>query len=188
MNKKIRWITETAVMLALLVSLQALTKGFGQLVTGSCVNTVLAVTVLVAGLGSGITVAVISPVLAYLLGIAPQILTVPAIMIGNTVYVVLLYVISGRCTGCVLRRIIAWIVSALCKFAALYFIVAKIICGVMAEGLLASGALKPPMLNVLPATFSWPQLVTALIGGAVAVLIAPVLYKALGRNISADKK
>ena len=69
MNKKVRWITETAVMLALLVSLQALTKGFGQFVTGSCVNAVLAVTVLTAGLGSGIVVAVLSPVLAYLLGI-----------------------------------------------------------------------------------------------------------------------
>ena len=42
MNKKIRWITETAVMLALLVSLQALTKPMGQWVTGPCVNTVLA--------------------------------------------------------------------------------------------------------------------------------------------------
>ena len=78
MNKKIRFITETAVMLALLVALQAVTKPLGQLVTGSFVNTVLAVTVLFAGLYSGITVAVISPVLAYLLGIAPQILTVPA--------------------------------------------------------------------------------------------------------------
>ena len=63
MNKKVRWITETAVMLALLVALQALTKGFGQFVTGSCVNAVLAVTVLTAGLGSGIVVAVLSPVL-----------------------------------------------------------------------------------------------------------------------------
>lgn len=33
MSKKIRWITETAVMLALLVSLQALTKPMGQLFT-----------------------------------------------------------------------------------------------------------------------------------------------------------
>ena len=74
MNKKIRWITETAVMLALLVSLQAITKPLGQLVTGSCVNAVLAITVLAAGLYSGITVAVISPVLAYLLGIAPKFL------------------------------------------------------------------------------------------------------------------
>ena len=95
MNKKVRWITETAVMLALLVALQALTKGFGQFVTGSCVNAVLAVTVLTAGMGSGIVVAVLSPVLAYLLGIAPQILVLPAIMVGNTVFVVLLRLIAG---------------------------------------------------------------------------------------------
>ena len=63
MRKKIRFITETAVLLALLVSLQALTKPMGQWVTGSCVNAVLAVTVLVAGVYSGITVAIISPVL-----------------------------------------------------------------------------------------------------------------------------
>ena len=95
MSKKVRWITETAVMLALLVTLQALTKPAGQLVTGSCVNAVLAVSVLLAGLGSGITVAVLSPVLAYLLGVAPQLVTVPAIMVGNTVLVVLLYFIAG---------------------------------------------------------------------------------------------
>ncbi len=178
MNKKLRWITETAIMLALLVSLQALTKGFGQLVTGSCVNTILAISVLVGGLGSGITVALISPVLAFLLGIAPQILTVPAIMVGNTVYVVLLYVIAGRSNN-VVRKAIAWIVAAVAKFGALYGIVVGLICGVLSEGLLAAGTLKPPMLKALPATFSWPQLFTALIGGAIALLIVPVLRKAL---------
>lgn len=178
MNKKIRWITETAVMLALLVALQALTKPFGQLVTGSFVNAVLAVTVLVAGLGSGITVALVSPVLAYLLGIAPQILTVPAIMVGNTVYVVLLHVICGKKLN-VVNRVIAWVVAAAAKFAALYAIVVGLICGVLADSLMAAGTLKEPMLKALPATFSWPQLITALIGGAVALLIVPVLKKAL---------
>ena len=178
MNKKLRWITETAIMLALLVSLQALTKGFGQLVTGSCVNAILAISVLVGGLGSGITVALISPVLAFLLGIAPQILTVPAIMAGNTVYVALLYVIAGNSKN-IVRKVAAWIVAAAAKFAALYAIVVGLICGVLSQNLLASGALKEPMLKALPATFSWPQLITALIGGAVALLIVPVLRKAL---------
>lgn len=179
MNKKIKWITETAVMLALLVTLQALTKPAGQLVTGSFVNAVLAVTVLVAGLYSGITVALISPVLAYLLGIAPQILTVPAIMAGNTVFVVLLYYITGKDSRKVVRKIAAWLSAAAAKFAVLYAIVNFLICGVLAEGLMASGMLKAPMLTALPATFSWPQLFTALIGGAVALLITPVLRKAL---------
>lgn len=179
MNQKVRWITETAIMLALLVVLQAVTKGFGQLVTGSFVNAVLAVTVLVAGLGSGITVALISPVLAYLLGIAPQILTVPAIMVGNTLYVVVLQLICGRDGKSVIRRIVAWLAAAVLKFAALYGMVAGLICGVFADSLLAAGTLKPSMLTALPATFSWPQLVTALISGGVAMLIVPVLRKAL---------
>ena len=181
MNKKIRWITETAVMLALLVSLQAITKPLGQFVTGSCVNAVLAVTVLVAGLYSGITVAVISPVLAYLLGIAPQILTVPAIMVGNTVYVVLLSLIAGKNSRSLSRQVAAWAVAAFAKFAMLYAIVVWLICGVFSKALLEAGTLKPPMLKLLPATFSWPQLFTALIGGAIALLIVPVLRKALKR-------
>ena len=178
MNKKLRWITETAIMLALLVSLQALTKGFGQLVTGSCVNAILAITVLVAGFGSGLTVALVSPILAFLLGIAPQILTVPAIMAGNCVYVVLLSLICGKD---LVKRIAAWLIAAVAKFAVLYLIVVKIICGVMAPTLLAAGTLKQPMLKALPATFGWPQLVTALIGGGLAMLIVPLVRKALKR-------
>ena len=173
MNKSIRWITQTAVMLALLVVLQALTKPAGQLVTGSCVNTILAITVLFAGLSSGVAVALVSPVVAYLLGIAPQILTVPAIMVGNTVYVLLLYFLAEK------GKILAWICAAVAKFAALYAIVVWLVCGVFAQSLLSAGMLKEPMLKLLPATFSWPQLVTALIGGAVAMLIVPVLRKAL---------
>jgi hypothetical protein len=176
MNKKIRFITETAVMLALLVALQALTKPMGQLVTGSCVNAVLAVTVLVAGVYSGITVAVISPWLAYLLGIAPQILTVPAIMVGNTVFVLALHFVSGKN---IVRKVLAWLVAAVAKFAALYGIVVWLICGVFSEKLLASGALKAPMLKALPISFGITQLFTALIGGAVALLIVPTLRKAL---------
>jgi len=179
MHRKIRFITETAVMLALLVALQALTKPMGQLVTGSCVNAVLAVTALAAGLYSGITVALISPVLAYLLGIAPQILTVPAIMVGNTVFVIALYFIAGKDSKQIFRQVLAWLAAAGVKFAALYTIVVWLICGVFSEKLLSSGVLKAPMLKALPISFGITQLITALIGGAVALLIVPTLKKAL---------
>ena len=179
MNKKLRWITETAIMLALLVTLQTLTKPMGQLVTGSCVNTVLAVAALVGGLSCGLTVALISPVLAFLLGIAPQILTVPAIMVGNAVFVLLLSLLADKTGKKLVKQVVAWIVAAVAKFAALYAIVVLLICGVLSESLLASGVMRAPMLTALPATFSWPQLVTALIGGGVALVIVPVLRKAL---------
>lgn len=176
MKSKALWVTRTAVMMALLISLQMATKSLGQIVTGSFVNAVLAVTVLVCGLGSGVTVALLSPAFAYLLGIASQILTVPAIMIGNTVFVVLLHLICGKTLW---KSVAGLLVAAVCKFAVLYVLVTHVICGVLAQPLLAQGVLKGPMLKMLPATFSFPQLLTALIGGAVALAIAPVLKKAL---------
>lgn len=181
MNKKILWITETAVMLAVLVTLQALTKPMGQIVTGSCVNTVLAVAALVGGLASGLTIAILSPILAFLLGIAPQILTVPAIMAGNAVFVTLLALLADKSGKKIVRQVIAWVVAAGAKFVVLYLIVVEVICGVMAESLMSAGTLKEPMLKALPATFSWIQLFTALIGGAVALLIVPVVRKALAK-------
>ena len=179
MNKKILWITETGVMLALLVTLQAITKPLGQLVTGSCVSAVLAVSALIAGLPGGLIVALLSPILAYLLGIAPQILTVPAIMVGNTVFVVVLRLVAGIHSRKILRQILAWLSAAVCKFVSLYAIVVWLICGVFAQSLMDAGVLKAPLLKTLPATFSWPQLFTALIGGGIALLIVPILRKAL---------
>lgn len=179
MKKKILWITESAVMMALLVTLQTLTKPAGQLVTGSCVNVCLAIAVLVGGLNCGMTVAFFSPIIAFFLGIAPQILTVPAIVVGNMVYVTILYLLADRRGKKTMKQITAWILAAFLKFAVLYFIVIKLICGVFAEGLLAKGMLKEPMLKALPATFSYTQLIGALVGGSVALFIAPILIRAL---------
>ena len=178
MRRKVLWMTQTAVMLAALIALQALTKPLGQIVTGSCVNAVLAVTVLFVGMSSGVTVALLSPVFAFLFGIAPQILTVPAIMAGNLVFVVLLRFIAGNMKT-LWKSVAAVLLAAVCKFAVLYVLVTYVICGVLADWLLAEGLLKAPMLTALPATFSLPQLFTALIGGGLALLIVPLLKKAL---------
>ena len=189
MNKKSRWITETAVMLALLVCLQwvgsfvtkQLTK---QLLTGTMVNCVLAVTALMVGLSSGITVALISPVCAFLLGIAPNFITVLPIMIGNSFYVALLYFIIGKTRRFGWQQPVALVSAAVVKFGVLYLLVVKVICGVAAGSLLGKKLgetvlLAPPMLKMLPTMFAWPQLVTALTGGVIALAIVPVLRKAL---------
>ena len=184
MRKKILWITETAAMLALLIALQAVTKPLGQIVTGSCVNAILAITVLLVGMSSGVVIGLISPIFAFLLGIAPNIVTVIPIMIGNVCFVVLLRLIAGATVKPVWRQPVALIAAAGVKFGALYLLVVKVICGVASGSLLGKKVgetvvLAPPMLEKLPAMFSWPQLVTALIGGALALLVVPVLRKAL---------
>lgn len=183
MRKNIRWITETAVMLALLVALQALTKPLGQFVTGSCVNAVLAITALLVGIGNGIAVALCSPVCAFLFGIAPNFVTVLPIMAGNVCFIVLLRIITGKALW---RQPVALLVAASVKFGVLYLLVVKVICGFASDALLGKKlgsivVLAPKMLQKLPAMFTWPQLFTALIGGTVALLIVPVLRKALKR-------
>ena len=57
--KKTVWIARTAVCLALLIAIQFLTKSLGQLVTGSCVNLVLAIAALIGG----VLACLIAPVL-----------------------------------------------------------------------------------------------------------------------------
>ncbi len=184
MKKKTRWLTETAVLLALLVCLQAITKPLGQLVTGTCVNAVLAIAVLLVGMSSGITIALISPVCAYLFGIAPNFVTVLPIMIGNVCFVVLLRVLAGKNQKPVWRQPVALVTAAGIKFLVLYLLVVEVICDLASDALLGKKlgeivVLAPPMLKMLPTMFAWPQLFTALIGGAVALLITPVLRKAL---------
>ena len=189
MSKKVRWITETAVMLALLISLQwvgsfvpdQMTK---QLITGTMVNCVLAVTALVASLSSGIAVALISPVCAFLFGIAPNFITVLPIMIGNCCYVALLSLIIGKARKFGWQQPVALASAAVVKFGVLYLLVVKVICGVASGSLLGKKIgetvlLAPPMLKMLPTMFAWPQLVTALTGGVIALAIVPVLRKAL---------
>lgn len=189
MNGKIRWITETAVLLALLICLQWLGsmipgQTVKQLITGTCVNCVLAVAALYAGYGSGLTVALLSPVFACLLGIAPNFITVLPIMAGNACYTVLLRLIAGKKGKPFWKQPAALAAAASVKFAVLYLLVVKVICGVAADALLGKKVgdvvvLAPPMLKMLPAMFAWPQLITALCGGALAIAITPLLRKAI---------
>ena len=171
-RNKILWITRTAALLALLVALQWATAGtqvfVGQYITGSCVNAVLAVAVLFSGLWSGVTVAVLSPFFAKLLGIGPQLIQlVPAIAAGNLVYVLVLYLLGKK------RPVLAVVPAAAAKFFALYLLVVKWIVPMLAANL------KPQQISTFSAMFSYPQLITAAIGGLLACIIVPALKKAI---------
>ncbi len=171
MNKKILWITETAVMIAVLVALQWITKPMGQFVTGSCVNLVLGISTLVGGLWCGVTVALLSPFFAFLVGIGPAFLPiVPMVAVGNLVLVLVLHFLAGGKKLGVMSYV-AVAVGAVAKFAALWVLIVKLV--------LPTLGLAEKQVAMLSASFSWPQLVTALIGGVLAVTIAPVICKAV---------
>jgi len=181
MKRNALWITQTALMLALLITLQWITKPFGQIITGTCVNLVLAVTALMIGLGSGMAVAILSPLFAYVLGIAPQLLTVPVIMAGNALYITMLH-FAGAGDKKLWKKIRALLAASIGKFGVLYFLAVYVVCGIGSEFLIGQGLLKQPMLQVLRVNFSMPQLVTALAGGALALGLLPMLKKVTHRN------
>ena len=174
MRNKILWITRTAVMVALLITLQWATSGLGQFVTGSCVNAVLVVATLAAGIWSGVAVALLSPFCAFLLGIGPKLIQiVPAIALGNVVLVLLVALLLGGKALSWWRKVLGVVASATAKFLVLYLAVVQVVIPLMGE------ALKPKQVETFTAMFSWPQLVTALIGTTVAVLIVPMIRKAM---------
>ena len=177
-KNKIRWITRTGLLVALLIALQWLTAGTqafaGQYITGSLVNCVLAVAALLCGLWSGVAVAVLSPICAFLLGIGPKLVQViPAIVLGNLVLVMVLCFPLGRHSVPIWRQGIAALAAAAAKFGMLYLAVVQVL--IPAMGL----TLPEKQTAALRIMFSYPQLITAFIGTVLALLILPVLRKVI---------
>ena len=174
-KQRILWITRTAIFIALLIVLQAATAPLGNpLITGSIVNLLLITSVMTCGLSSGLTVAVVSPVVAKFLGIGPLWALIPFIAVGNIVLVFLWHFIGNRNIGGkkYIAYIVALIVAAVAKFLVLYIGIVKIAVPIF-------WGLPEPQAAVISNMFSIPQLITALVGGALAVVLFPRLKKAV---------
>lgn len=180
-NTKTLKIVETGIFLALLMVFQITTKPFGQFVTGGLVNFALIGAVLSAGVWGGLAVAVISPVLASLLGIGPAFVQiVPVIMVGNAV-IVLVYALilhkakeSGKYKSPIVWTV-AILTGAAAKFLTLYFGVVKIAIPMITFP-------KPEMAGKIAATFGASQFITALIGGILAMAVMPTVLKAVRKE------
>ena len=174
------WVTRTALGVALVVVAQLLGKvipagaviagpfSVTQLVTGSLVNCVLFVFTATTGIWSGVAIGIISSALAALIGIGPAVPAVtPVIACGNAVLVVLLGLLHGRWSFG--RWAFAAAVAAAAKCAFLWICVPAVLQ-------LLSGV-PEAQVKALGIMFSWPQGLTALIGGALALVILPRLGK-----------
>ena len=176
-KRKILWITRTAVFVALLVVLQAATAPFGNtFVTGSIVNLLLIVSVMTSGIASGLSVAAVSPIIAKLLGIGPLWSIIPFIVVGNITLVLLWRFIGNRnMKRKHVAHIIALICAAVSKFLVLFVGIVKIAIPIFLN-------LPEQQAAVISTMFSIPQLITALIGGTLAVALLPSLKKAIGER------
>ena len=169
-KEKLLWITRTAIFIAILLVLQAVSKPMGQYVTGSLVNLVLILSVLLGGLWCGVTVAILSPFFAFMVGIGPAFPPLlPFIMLGNLTLVLVWQLLAGKAKS---KTLVAAVLAALAKFSVLYLCIVQLAIPHILR-------LQPPQSVALSASFSFPQLITALVGGLAAVAFLPTLRKAL---------
>ena len=153
MKIKTKQITVTAIMLAICLVSQFF-KNLSVYITGPIINAALILTVLYAGMACGIILSIITPVTSFFITGSPVMAAIPAmfpcIMIGNIILVV--------CVGLLRKK---------CGKAADFPV--SIAIGAILKALF--------MLPVLQLQFSVTQLITAVIGGVYAVIIAAVLKK-----------
>lgn len=175
MNSTVKWITRTAILLALTVLFQSLRAlipfmpaNISQYVVGSLVNLCLILAAIIVGIKGGLVIAIIAPVIAFFQGFTPVPVLVIPIAIGNLVLVVIIALLYKR------NALLAFAAGAVLKFIALYFGVVKIVLPFFLP------ANAPEKIRaVLSVQFSWPQLITASIGSLLAAIVLPILRKAV---------
>ena len=181
-HNAVRWVTRTAMGIALIIVAQLLGKVFpagavitgpfsvNQLVTGSLVNCVLFVFTAISGIGSGVTIGVVSAMLAQFIGIGPAVSAVsPVVACGNALLCVVYGLVIGKHGTEGVRQWIAMAIAAVLKCAFLWITVPAVL------GLLSG--VPEQQVKMISIMFSWPQGLTALIGGALALAILPRLGK-----------
>ena len=180
MNKKqILWITQTAMFIALLVTWQTFAGPLGQFVIGSGVNFVLVSACILVGLPSAIIVGIVSPLLAFMITARPAFpVIIPFVMAGNALLVVAVHFISVKSYAnfdlrAYIRMGLAVVAGSVIKFLMLWVGVVHVALPFLIPDIM------PPQVTALSHMFSWPQLVTALIGSTLAMIVMPNLIKAL---------
>jgi len=175
-RKRVLWVTNTAIFLALLIIAQAVLKSLGQYVLGTVNNLIFILTAVLLGFGSSVVVSLLSPLLAFFLGFGPAFpQIIPIVMLGNLAFSTIWVFIAGKGNNTnVLRFCISTAIAAVSKFLILWLGIV-----VIAVPLLS---LPEKQAAVLSAAFSYPQLITASLGSFLAFFILPPLTRILKKE------
>lgn len=157
-----QWLTRTAMLLAVVLAVQAM--GLPQLITGSLVNAVLILAVMFSGIYGALLIGSITPWLAFILGILPPALAplLPVIMLANLTLAVVFYL------GQKIHPLAAAVLASAGKYL-IFFVSINYLLRLFAINLPAK----------LVAAFGLTQLATALIGSLCAVIIGRSLQRVI---------
>ncbi len=170
---KTRNLAITATMLAIALVFQLGFAQFSQPLVGPLVNMTLFLTTALVGIPAGILVGCCTPVAAFVLGIMPVLPLLPVVAVGNVILVLLFGLVrriakNGNQIRSFQIDIPAVLAAALGKFAVLALAIRLFVPLFM-----------PKVAPKIVEAFSLPQLFTALIGGAVALLLLRLLPAAI---------
>ncbi len=155
-------ITRTGLLLAATLLLQGIRlvlpipPQVSMFLIGSLVNACLVLAVLKIGWKSGLIVACITPVFAWLEGMLPFLPFIVPVAVGNSAFIGAVY----RLRAYALRGLYG---AAVCKMIVLY-----------GAFYLLFGCVEFPtaVRHMILISMSWPQLVTGVLGGTIAYRIA----------------
>ncbi|HPR88340.1 MAG TPA: ECF transporter S component [bacterium] len=170
MNPQTARLTRLVLLIAITLIIEMI--GLPQFFTGPLVNMMLVLTTLISGVTGGMALGCITPLIALLRGQLPPVLApfVPFILAGNALYVLLFGALRGRLAARPLYSWRAWlgiVVGSAGKFLWLLG-AARLLMP-----LLLSRSLPPAVIAMM----TLPQLITALLGGLLALLFYALLVR-----------
>ncbi len=163
----IQFLTRTAMLLAIVIVIQMVGRLLpnSNFVVGPLVNACLLISVALIGLKGGVIISIAAPFTSLINNHAPIATALlpfaPFVALGNFVFVVIFYFLMKK------NKIAGVIAGSVIKFAFLY--------GAINAFLYVFDF--PKFAKILLTLFSWPQLITAIIGGFVALAVIKVLEK-----------
>ncbi|MBU5268822.1 ECF transporter S component [Clostridium cochlearium] len=171
--KDVKKLIRASLLLALAIIAQALGRSFpqiSQLFVGSIVNCILLISSLTCSTYLGVLVGALTPVLAWVIGQLPAPMGpfVPFIAIGNGIYIIFFALIYKREES--FRKYLSFIVSSIFKYFFLFLSSTKLIY-------VLNISIPQKVANKLAIMMGFPQLITALIGGALALFLYEILIK-----------
>lgn len=158
MKRSVVFLTRTGVLLALTLAVQMM--GMPQYATGPLVNVMLYVAVVFVSIWAGVAVGVVTPMVAFWRGILPPPLgpMIPFIAIGNAVLAIVFGLLERRGR---LAAIVGVVAASVVKFLVLSSAVRFVV------------EVKPAIAKAMQT----PQLFTALVGGAIALIVSEALLR-----------
>jgi hypothetical protein len=189
-NNGLQLVLRTAMLLALMLAFQQLRLLIGNtlistIIIGSLVNLVLVVAAGTVGWRGTIVLSILSPVVALMEGHLALPILIPFVAVGNITIAVVFELIE-RSSNKTSQMWTAAAVASVAKTAVLYALIVLLFAGAILPGMGLPAQKVSVLSSALSLSFSWPQLVTAIIGSAIAIPVIKRLRTVFAQSQSAQ--